>query len=117
MLIAKMSPGTVNAPYVTDMNTVPVPSMTYSVNRTYASIVDLSDAGNLNKPGTRTYTVFLSCPVVSQTLKYTPVPDKASGFAISMIDDPNDPAFTYVNFTQASYSLQNMLGSDPADFS
>jgi len=35
MLLAKLSPGVINAPYVTDMNTVPVPSMTYSVNRSF----------------------------------------------------------------------------------
>lgn len=41
MLIAKLEPGSINAPYVTDMNTVPVPSMTYSVNRSFNLIADL----------------------------------------------------------------------------
>jgi len=78
MLLAKVSPGLINAPYVSDMGTVPVPSMTYSVNGSFSNILD--DKRNLVVPGSQLYTVFLFMPVVSQVLGYTG--DPCSGISI-----------------------------------
>lgn len=113
-----MNPGSMNGPYVTDMNTVPVPSMTYSVNGTFGTILDV-DSGALQAPGTRTYTVFLFMPVVSQSNRFvnTPSLGKASGFHTFQISDPTINFITPEYVTQFSYRLQDFLQGDPSEYS
>jgi len=106
MLIAKLDPGSLNAPYVTDMNTIPVPSMTYSVNGTFSKILDIETAG-LSAPGTRNYTVILFMPVVSQSNKVpgNPSAGKSSGFHVFQVDDPNTQFINPLYVTEFAYRL------------
>lgn len=114
MLLAKLEPGTINAPYVTDMNVVPLPSMTFSVNGSETTTLDISAASIPVALGSTTYTLFMYCPVLSMTSGIWGG-SKISGFTLKAFSNANT-VFTPMIQLGQGYTLSDFLSANPTDF-
>lgn len=125
MLVAKMSPGQFNVPYVAAMNNTNLPTNTFSVSNTYA------EANRFNSTvaeplGTSDYTLIMwssSMTAFSGDGQPGNIPatDRLGGMVIKMIDAADiDSAWIRRGIfeeTQSAYTMLEAYGSDMSKFS
>jgi hypothetical protein len=124
MILAKMSPGTIDAPYVAGMDTQPVPTMMFQIGNTHPKAAAYESATyELEDLGTREYLVMATCPALTHLYgeggddKF-PITSKLGGF-LTIQADTQTGAFSAADFgdTRKAWSMVETYGSDASGFS